>query len=116
MHQSRIASLRAVATIALPCPPRAGVVSSFSPSAAAARVRLDDGSEVEAEIIRTEIVEDDYFIAFTRGDREVTAVIALDDRGEVLTWSKTSRGPARFSGSPLGLERRTAQDSDGGSH
>jgi hypothetical protein len=32
-----------------------------------------------------------------------------------LTWSKTSRGEARLVGCPLGLEQRTARDSDGGS-
>jgi hypothetical protein len=32
-----------------------------------------------------------------------------------LTWSGTSRGPARLGGSPRGLGQRTALGSDGGS-
>jgi hypothetical protein len=44
-----------------------------------------------------------------------SAAACHHDRGQVLTWSKRSRGAARLVGCPLGLEQRMALGSDGGS-
>lgn len=60
------------------------IIGEVAPVAERVRVGLDDGRELHAEIIRTDLVESDYFLAFGHGDSEVTAVTALGAEGQAL--------------------------------
>jgi hypothetical protein len=59
-------------------------VGELAPSVSAVRVRFDDGSEVDAEIVRTYVVGHDYYVAFGPEDELVTAVTALDEEGHAV--------------------------------
>jgi hypothetical protein len=60
------------------------VMGELDPSVSAIRLRLDDGAEIDANILRTDLTEDDYFLAFIPEHRDVAAVIALDEDDQVL--------------------------------
>ena len=59
------------------------VIGEVAPSAGGVRVRLQDGAETDAEIIKTDLVANNYFVAFSP-KQIVIGVVAVDDQGHVL--------------------------------
>jgi hypothetical protein len=58
------------------------LIGELASRVAGVRVRLDDGSQIDAEILRTDAFDDDYWIAFTGSGHHVIAIIALDQTGQ----------------------------------
>jgi hypothetical protein len=55
------------------------IVGEITPNVERVAVRLDDGSELEAQLVRTDFVQNDYFVAFFPASQ---SVVALTARGE----------------------------------
>lgn len=47
-------------------------------------VRLDDGTAVDAQIVRTDVVPNDFFVAFYPATRQPVSVVALDEQDRRL--------------------------------
>lgn len=88
------------------------IIGEVAPVVAQVRVRLDHGRGLHAKIIRTHVVEHDYFLAFGPEDAEVTAVTALDGQGRVLGEETRSEESIRASQEfRRKLRRRTSRQS-----
>jgi hypothetical protein len=67
------------------------VIGEVGRSVAGVQVRLDDDSQVDAQIVRTDVVDNDYFLVFVAEGREPVAVRALDsDRRELAAEERSS--------------------------
>lgn len=66
------------------------IVGELAPAVERVRVRLDDDSEVDAEIVRSNLGEVDYFVAFAFGTHELTEARAFDHLGQLLGVEKRS--------------------------
>lgn len=60
------------------------IVGELARSVAGVRVRLEDGCAVDAQILRTDDFDDDYWVAFAPRGQLAVAVVALDERGEAI--------------------------------
>jgi hypothetical protein len=59
-------------------------LGEVAPTVARALVRFDNGDELEAPIIRTEVVDSNYFLVFAPEGHIAVGAIAVDDKGHVL--------------------------------
>lgn len=60
------------------------IVGEITPNVESVAVRLDDESELEAQLVRTDYVPNDYFVAFFPASRSVVALTARDEEDRVL--------------------------------
>lgn len=60
------------------------MVGEVSPSACGVRLYLEDGSTLDAVVLRANGFEDDFWVAHVGGEQNVIAVVALDESGAVI--------------------------------
>ena len=60
------------------------IVGELVPTVAQVKVVLDDATELDAQLVRTTDVDNDYFVAFLSPARQATELIALDERQQEL--------------------------------
>jgi hypothetical protein len=64
--------------------PEQHLVGELAPQVAGVRVRLDDGSEVDAAMLRPDEFDDDYWVAFASPEAELRAVMAVDQDSNLI--------------------------------
>ncbi len=78
------------------------IVGEIDPSVRRVGIRLDDGSELDAHLVRTDSVDNDYFVAFYPPARHVVGVSALDAKDHVLDHQPFSTRPPDGEHTPTG--------------
>ena len=68
------------------------MVEELIPAVARVLIRLDDGSDLEAQLVRTDVVHNDYFVAFKAPGRHPVRVVALDEHDRPLGQTDSEAG------------------------
>lgn len=67
------------------------IVGEIIPAVAHVKALLDDGAKLDAQLVRTAAVENDYFVAFVARKRHVLQLVALDECHRVLARQELDR-------------------------
>ena len=67
------------------------IVGEIIPAVAHVKALLDDGAELDAQLVRSAATENDYFVAFVPRKRQALQLIALDERHRILARQQLDR-------------------------